>query len=183
MKHWFIADQHFYHHNIIRFCDRPFSNVKQMNTILIDNHNSIVGDNDKVWHLGDIMYWKGYSEAQNKGTSLTKLRRIMSRLRGKHELILGNHDTFTPRQYIEIGFSAVHTSLSINIDGTLVLLNHDPCIGSGIKEGIFVCGHTHGLFKSMLNEDKDCVPCVNVSVENWNYTPVSFGQILEEIRK
>jgi len=181
-KHWFIGDQHFYHTNIIRFCKRPYSNAKVMNTDLIARHNAVVGKDDYVWHLGDVMYWKGYTDPAKYGSSKTKLLHIMQRLNGKHELILGNHDSFTPRDYVAVGFTAVHTSLTIDVQGNSIFLNHDPCVGSGIpKNKIFICGHTHGLFKTMLNENKNCAPCINVSVENWEYTPVSFDQIIGEL--
>ncbi len=39
---YYTADQHFGHPNIIRFCDRPFKNVEEMDEILINNWNKIV---------------------------------------------------------------------------------------------------------------------------------------------
>lgn len=48
------ADTHFGHTNIIKFCDRPFESVDEMDRVLIDNHNKVVGSNDIVWHLGDV---------------------------------------------------------------------------------------------------------------------------------
>lgn len=52
-QHFFIADTHFNHANIIRYCKRPFSNVEEMNNVLIENINSKVGEADILWHLGD----------------------------------------------------------------------------------------------------------------------------------
>jgi calcineurin-like phosphoesterase family protein len=48
---WIISDTHFGHNNIINYCDRPFSNVKEMNEAIIDNWNSVVKQNDLVYHL------------------------------------------------------------------------------------------------------------------------------------
>lgn len=36
-KLYFTSDLHLGHRNVIRFCDRPYENEKQMNQCLIDN--------------------------------------------------------------------------------------------------------------------------------------------------
>ena len=51
-KVWFTADTHFGHKNIIRYCQRPFVDVEEMNRVLIENWNSVVSPDDLVFHLG-----------------------------------------------------------------------------------------------------------------------------------
>ena len=51
--YFFTADEHYCHKNIIKFCDRPFSDVSHMHEVLITNHNAVVRENDiviiKLW--------------------------------------------------------------------------------------------------------------------------------------
>ena len=54
MKTYFIADTHFNHKNILKYCNRPFSNVKEMNEKLIENWNNTVKKDDVVYMLGDF---------------------------------------------------------------------------------------------------------------------------------
>lgn len=53
-KVFFTSDTHFYHGNIIRFCNRPFKDVEVMNETIISNWNNTVGQDDIVFHLGDF---------------------------------------------------------------------------------------------------------------------------------
>jgi calcineurin-like phosphoesterase family protein len=48
-KIFFTADQHFGHKNIIKYCNRPFSSVEEMNKVMIDRWNEIVGKEDTVY--------------------------------------------------------------------------------------------------------------------------------------
>ena len=53
-KIWFTADQHFGHANIIKFCNRPYGSVEEMDADLIRRWNGVVGQYDVVYHLGDF---------------------------------------------------------------------------------------------------------------------------------
>ena len=52
MNIWFIADPHFDHKNIIKYCERPFNTVEEMNQTLIERWNSVVKKDDKVFCIG-----------------------------------------------------------------------------------------------------------------------------------
>jgi len=84
---FFTSDQHFNHVNILRFCDRPFTSVSEMNERLVANHNEIVKPEDDVYILGDLVF---------KG-SIECARRLISLLNGKLYLIQGNHDKLAVR--------------------------------------------------------------------------------------
>lgn len=82
---WFTSDLHFGHRNVIKFCNRPFTNEKEMGQALIQNWNNVVGDNDIVFVLGDT-FWFNHSR---------DIQKILSQLKGKTiYMIPGNHDDF-----------------------------------------------------------------------------------------
>jgi len=56
MNHWFTADFHLGHANIIKYCERPFRNVLEMNRTIIKKHNERVKKDDIVYFLGDFCF-------------------------------------------------------------------------------------------------------------------------------
>lgn len=78
---YFIADTHFNHENIIKYRNRPFKNSQEMNEYIIKKWNSIVKENDIVYHLGVVGF----------GTT-EMLKDIVGRLNGIKILLRGNHD-------------------------------------------------------------------------------------------
>ena len=84
MKVFIISDTHFGHENIIKYCNRPFSSVEEMDEKMIKNWNETVSNNDVVLHLGDFGLGKKEYIAS-----------IVKRLNGKKILIMGNHDNWS----------------------------------------------------------------------------------------
>lgn len=58
MANFYISDLHIGHENILRFDNRPFADVNEMNNKLIENWNARVHSNDTVYILGDFIWAK-----------------------------------------------------------------------------------------------------------------------------
>ncbi len=158
---WFTADPHFGHENIIKYCNRPFKNVKIMDQTIIRNHNGRVGSNDDVYILGDFsLKPKRYRE---------DYRKIVSKLNGKLHLIMGNHDIKDPTFYIDVGFHSVHYPY---FEVKEFICVHDPSISTINSDKKFLCGHIHNLFLKIKN-------CLNVGVDIHNFNPISIDEVRE----
>ena len=72
---------HLGHRNVIRLCNRPFTDIEEMDQTLIDNWNRRIQAQDTVYILGNLMF-------RNEKPPEEYLRQ----LRGKKHLIIGNHD-------------------------------------------------------------------------------------------
>ena len=48
MTTWLTADTHFGHQNIIRYCQRPFDRVEEMDRVLVQRWNARVGVDDTL---------------------------------------------------------------------------------------------------------------------------------------
>ena len=91
-----ISDTHFYHTNIIKYCNRPFTNIEEMNAQLIKNWNNVVNPADIVIHCGDFAFTPA-----NKEAAIQRLTGIIKQLSGHIILIKGNHD-HTKVKYVEL---------------------------------------------------------------------------------
>lgn len=54
---WFTSDTHFGHENVLKFTDRPWETIQQMNSVIVANINARVGEIDrrldfKTWFFG-----------------------------------------------------------------------------------------------------------------------------------
>lgn len=151
---YFIADTHFNHENIIKYCDRPFSNAKEMNEYIIQKWNSVVKEDDIVYHLGDVGF----------GTT-EMLKELISRLNGTKILLRGNHDFKRGvNGWKEVGFSEVYKK---KIELGNLILTHEPI--EILEDGkINVFGHIRNkpLGERFNKENHICISCDVV-----DYTP------------
>ena len=88
----YISDLHFSHKNILRFDNRPYSNVKEMEDGIITNWNSVVTSKDTVYHLGDFTMAPYIEGASYKDRYINIANELLDKLNGKKYLIRGNHD-------------------------------------------------------------------------------------------
>jgi calcineurin-like phosphoesterase family protein/2'-5' RNA ligase len=151
-----ISDLHLDHSNIIEYCARPFvsSNVDEMNSVLVDNWNNIVG-NDEVYFLGDLSFGQGARPAGY----------WQGRLRGKKHFIRGRHDAES---------LDTDTYKVVKCGRYTFLLTHDPDRLPVDWNGWVIHGHKHNNDMKeycFINGDRKTI---NVSAELVNYRPVSL---------
>ena len=95
---YIVSDTHFFHRNIIEYCDRPYDNIEIMNEDIVNKWNSIVKEDDIVFHLGDV----GFGLVE-------QLQPIVHRLNGHKILLRGNHDMNRGTiSWTNIGFEFVY---------------------------------------------------------------------------
>ena len=51
---FYTADPHFFHENILKFCNRPFQTVDALNRHILSNYQSVMTSVDDLWILGDV---------------------------------------------------------------------------------------------------------------------------------
>jgi len=174
MNQWVIGDTHFYHTNIIEFCNRPFSDVNEMNEAIIRKWNNVVDPDDIVYHLGDVGLTRGTID----------LSKIVNRLFGRKILIRGNHDGGV-QSMIAMGFIAAVESIVLQVSNHKLLLQHGP-LYTALPEGVsyVIHGHIHNTTHRQRVESSNPLPIpdynINVSCEVINYQPVTVEHVVKE---
>ncbi len=164
-----IADTRFNDANILRFCNRPFSSVEDMNTSLIDNWNSVVEPYDTVWILGDFFKFDNLCDypADALGRDFCD---ILRKLNGKKNLIKGNHDIKNDGFYNNhFDFYSPYPILLNNF----FLLSHEPLQLPETSQYFNVYGHAHNDAKCKDSSISRCV-----SVERIGYRPLLLNNIV-----
>lgn len=183
-KIFFTSDLHFGHENVIRFDNRPFNTVEEMDEEMIKRWNAKVGKGDIVYVLGDFIWKAATNEAVN----------IIRRLNGQIILIKGNHDRFLHNAAAKKALAGIkdYDDICVTLeDGTTrrCILSHYfiPFYNGHRYQAIHLHGHSHLTEEAAeevritteLNEKGYDLKIYNVGCMYWNYTPVTLDEILE----
>jgi calcineurin-like phosphoesterase family protein len=170
MARYVVSDHHFGHVNIIKYTDRPFSSVGDMNSTMLDRHYAVVSNDDVLVHLGDVAM-----DMQDGRETIEYFQRL-----GGDVLVRGNHDVG-----LSLGEAPfpVLESCVLEHDGFEFYCTHRPESVPDEWDGWVIHGHEH-------NNHPDRYPFVaadkrrvNVSVELLGYRPLaldSLTDLLEE---
>ena len=83
---YFTTDFHLFHHNVLKFDNRPFNDVHHMHQVIEERWNETVTPDDIVIYLGDL----SFARREDKDY----VNQMMERLNGQIHFVLGNHDKF-----------------------------------------------------------------------------------------
>lgn len=165
-KTFLVSDTHFTHHGVCTFLRgdgsklRPWDNVEEMDEYMVQKWNSVVSPNDRVYHLGDVVINR-------------KALSILERLNGRKVLIKGNHDIFKLRDYLPY-FDDIRSCHKLDN----YILSHIPVHPASLAR--WAKGNIHGHLhqnRVMTDDGKLDTRYFCVSVENIDYTPVSFDDL------
>jgi len=191
----FSSDSHFWHKNVIRYCNRPFTSVEEMNELMVLAWNMNVKPDDTVYYLGDF------------SLAFRAVETFPQRLLGTKYLVPGNHDfnhsyhkkSRNPenrekwnQKYRDHGFIVLpeQTTLELPELGTVNLCHHPYAGPYELENGgdkyekwrpvddgkILLCGHVHEKWQTRRSPKGTLM--INVGVDVHGMAPVSLEKII-----
>lgn len=173
---FFISDTHFGHEKcctVFKRKDgsplRPFANAQEMDEEMVRRWNEVVREQDKVYHLGDVVISKKYLG-------------VLGRLNGSKRLIRGNHDIFKTKEYMQY-FKEIY--------GVRVLedtvLTHVPLHPASVTErwNVNIHGHLHAnevMKTDQYGREYPDPLYMTACVEHTDYRPIEFSEMRERIK-
>ncbi|MBN9886657.1 metallophosphoesterase [Salipiger abyssi] len=171
MTHWYTADLHLGHENIIPFSGRPFRHAGHMDAVLIANLWEKVGHDDDLWIIGDFAFGP-------KAKDEDWLTMIFGQLPGaRRHLVVGNHDgpltQSLPWDSVDLMCEVEDPAASLPIT-----LCHYPMMTwhHARKGALHLFGHVHHGWPGSSNS-------VNVGVDVWDFFPVTAQEAVHRARK
>lgn len=155
---------------------RPFTDTKEMDQRMIDEHNALVKPSDHWYCLGDISMMRPRF-----------VKEQVTAMNGHKRLIRGNHDIFKTKEYLEIGFDEIYGTRHIDN----VCFSHFPVHPRSVgRYAGVVHGHVHDgpnlpPAEWVVPETQERIVCpyLNITVEHTDYKPLSLEQVKTMIKE
>ncbi len=183
-KNVFItSDTHYGHSNICRGTTnwrlpdgsipidqtRDFATIEKMNDTIVNNINSMVGQDDVLIHLGDWSFG-----------GFDNIKKFRERIICKEiHIILGNHDhhILNNKENVRELFTSVSEYNTLKyLDSTFVLFHYPITSWNGLHKGdIHLHGHVHLSNDKKFGRGKK----MDVGVDGNNLKPYSIKEIIE----
>lgn len=173
---YYIGDIHFGHKNVIKYDNRPFGSIEEMDKTLIENWNSVVTDEDDVYIIGDFIYRSSHVATY-----------YLKQLKGHKHLIIGNHDIKTIEDEVAcLYFDSIERLGYVKDGDTDVVMCHYPIAewnGKRRKKNsaYHVYSHIHNrrdeTYGFMIRQKN----AVNAGCMINNYTPATLIQFLRKV--
>lgn len=163
------SDHHFGHANIIKYSNRPFENVDEMNETMIKAWNAKIPKGSIVYHLGDFAFMQP-----------DQIRNLRRRLNGTIRLVKGNHDRMLKGE-VRNCFEWIRDYYeSKTEDGIKVVMCHYPFLTwNKSHHGSWnLHGHCHGSLQAAETTRMD----VGIDTTQ-DYAPYSFAEVEAFMKK
>ena len=175
MGTFFTSDTHFDDPHSLKYFNRPFQSVNEMNAIMVEKWNSLVTDQDTVYHLGDFTL-----------DDIYHFRKWASQLHGHIKILPGSHDDpwlkdFVSNDKIKVVAPLVSLEFPEITVGTspqvIVLCHYSMQVWDRSNQGSWhLFGHSHGNLKGIgLSFD--------VGVDCTEFMPLSLQKVASHMAK
>ena len=160
---WFTADFHLSHKNIIKYSNRPFKNVEEMDNSIMRNLKELIKSEDVLYFLGDLTFKK------------EKALEFFDVLEGiEIHYIIGNHDS---KEVIKVAreFCASVSSLTgiYVYDQPITLCHYAMRVWNKSHFNAWqLYGHSHGTLEPVGKQ-------YDIGVDTNDFKPISYDYLLE----
>lgn len=189
------SDHHFGHSNILKFTNRLYDNIDDMQAAYIKRWNRKAKKGDIIYILGDHI-WNTVSPKDHLA--------LNNSLNGSKILVIGNHDKVNLGQALNLGYVAAVHEAKLRVGTHTILLSHYPYrfgfwknlwtnltslvrfgntsnktkrLKYPIDNGLWLAhGHTHSPKKVNGRQ-------IHIGVDAWNGELVALHQISDIIKK
>jgi len=160
---WFTADFHLSHKNIIKYCNRPFKSVAEMDSILIKNLKERINPKDILYFIGDLTFKEKVAQ---------EFFEIFEDIEIYY--IIGNHDSSKVVNVAEKYCISISHLKDIKIvDQSITLCHYAMRVWNKSHYNSWqLYGHSHASLKSIGKQH-------DIGVDNNNFFPVSFEDLVE----
>jgi len=162
----------FGHANIIKYCERPFTDVEDMNKTIIKNFNEILKPDDMIYHIGDWCFKNSPGGKAGEGVP-RKAFWYLDQLTGIWILLKGNHDRNN-----SLKTKLLHAV--VEFGRQKFWLTHNPK-DANPNFAVNLVGHVHEAWK-IRRLTKNSI-MYNVGVDVHSFRPVSFEQVITDIQR
>lgn len=196
MSFFFTADWQLNHTKNIEVFQRPFKDCDEMNETIISNTNAMVGTEDRLYFLGDLLFGP-----KDDDSYIRTVKWLRKKINCKNIfLIYGNHDS-RGKKYRSFRQLFTNTSEYLEVkatqkpsDNTIsLILSHYPIVEgmwNRYKDGsIHLHGHSQGMISNMKTRRVDVgIDCVHKYFgkkigEKADYRPLSLDEIVKIANK
>jgi calcineurin-like phosphoesterase family protein len=159
---WFTSDFHLGHFNIIRYCNRPFADTREMDEVIVDRLNASVKPNDTLYFLGDFCLGKPENVAAYRNRLACQTIHFVD----------GNHDKTTQKlQHLFSSWSSL-SEIHVGKQG-IVLCHYAMKVWPSHSRGTWqLYGHSHGNLP-----DDPISLSMDVGVDSHDFRPWHFDEI------
>lgn len=164
-KTFITSDLHLDHTNIIKYCNRPFLNIEEMNKTIVDNWNNTISNKDIVFFLGDLAYGR-----KSRSTDYW-----LKQLNGKIIFIKGNHDKSDKIKF--------HETYILKFREYKFFLSHDPEQVPKDWDGWVIFGHHHNNNLEQYPFIDKKKKQINISTELTKFRPILIDDLIKNIEE